>query len=103
MNLAASDINGIAFNVPGIGWALLDTASNLALLPLFLYSLVGTSFMYAFLMWIVIGPAGVVLGGMVLAATKDKMARWALGNRTSETGYEGRALNVPSVDVTSLR
>ena len=91
VNLAASDINGIAFNVPGIGWAILDTASNLILLPIFLYHLVGTSFMYAFLMWLVIAPAGMIIGGQILKVTKQKMG-WYVPCTSSMSVKSGRCL-----------
>ena len=75
VNLVSNDINSIAFNVPGISWALLDTASNFALLPFFLYRLVGTAFLYAFSMWVVLAPASFYVGSAVLHGIRAKMAR----------------------------
>jgi ABC-type multidrug transport system fused ATPase/permease subunit len=73
LNLASSDISAIAWNVPMIMWSLIDTASSLVLLPLFLYHLVGPAFLYGFLMWIVIAPLSIWTGRRLLQAVKDKM------------------------------
>eukprot|EP00959_Pyramimonas_sp_CCMP1952_P313551 6563016-Pyramimonas_sp.AAC.1 len=67
--------------MPTICWSVLDTASNLVLLPLFLYHLVGAAFLYSFLLWLLIVPFSVHIGGLLLQAMKDKMASGNFGKQ----------------------